>query len=69
MDEITVRLSVSGIVANNGMPFSIDQSFELDAEFQNLISFPDVMMTIAVLSFAWIQVNQEFSLTHGKIIQ
>jgi hypothetical protein len=47
------------------MPFSIDQRFELDAELNNLISLPDVVVAVAVLTFVRIKVNQEFSLTHA----
>lgn len=60
---------MGGIVANDGIPFSTNQGFVLDAELNNLIPFPDVVVAIAVLTFIRIKVNQEFPLTHGMIIQ
>jgi len=69
MDQIAVWLPVSSVVANNGMPFSVNQGFKLDAEFNNPISFPGVEVAVAVLAFIWIKIDQEFPLTHGVIIQ
>jgi len=57
MDEITMWLSMRSIVANNRIPFSSNQGFELDAEFDHPTPFPDVIMTIAVLAFAWIEID------------
>ena len=69
MDQITVRFSVGSIIADNRMPFSINQGLELDAKLDNPLSFPNMIMTIAVLTFVGIKIDQEFSLAHKEIIQ
>ena len=69
MDQVTMWFSMCGIIANYRIPFSINQSLELDAEFYNPLPFPDVIVPIAVVTFPWVKVDQEFSLSHTMIIQ
>jgi len=50
MHQITVRKSVSAIISYNRMPFTGNIGFVLYAEFDNLIFFQNVAMTITVLA-------------------
>ena len=69
MDKVAVRFSMSTVITDNRVPFSINQGLKLNAKFNDLVSFPDMTVSITVLAIVRVQVNDEFSLTHVAIIQ